>query len=165
MYIQYILHRMVLYRTVPVQYRTGRDYQVSDTGTTTTLTGIKTLLAVTTKLTTNFSRVVLIYSVHRRRRKNSTLLLLGKSPRSGGEKFQPQQPCPTIIPVWRYQYNHTGRRPSRGHLTQPAWLPVPSSFLLFLFWVIPFSHLARGSPRRSRACVQAKCLVHATYVH
>ena len=25
---------------------------------------------------------------------------LGKSPRSGEEKFQPQQPCPTIIPVW-----------------------------------------------------------------
>ena len=32
-------------------------------------------------------------------RKKNRPFYLGKSPHSGEEKFQPQQPCPTIIPV------------------------------------------------------------------
>ena len=85
---------------------------------------------VTTNVTTNFSRVVLIYLVHRRRRAKSRIggvpakkkirpFYLGKSPRSGDEKFQPQQPCPTIIPVWAVcNINGTYGR-ARGEACRP----------------------------------------------
>ena len=56
---------------------------------------------VTTNVTTNqlIARSVDLLSTSAAKKK-STLLLIGKSPHSGEEKIQPQQPCPTIIPVW-----------------------------------------------------------------
>ena len=56
---------------------------------------------VSTNVTTNFSRVVFdLLSTSAAKKKNRPFYL-GKSPHSGEEKIQPQQPCPTIIPVWR----------------------------------------------------------------
>ena len=54
---------------------------------------------------------------------------LGKSPHSGEEKFQSQQPCPTIIPVWvictEYRTRLVPRRRRRMAAPGAAWQQVP----------------------------------------
>ena len=83
------------------------------------------LVTIHVNVTTNFflartSVDLLTYCTSAAKKKNRPFYL-GKSPHSGEEKIQPQQPCPTIIPVWLPACHSGTGHGQAGSAAQGSW--------------------------------------------